>query len=126
MAYDMGAGDYAQQLSKKRKMMSESMDYTRPKDSTPTGIGDGIQSTAQGLSSGKGLTGSLGGGLTTAGVASGNPYLAAAGLGLSAFSAVQKQKQEEKENEYKDMLARNRNQMNAINSMINAARGMRL
>ena len=69
--------------------------------------------------------GSVGDALGTGLVSTGNPYAVGAGLGLMALSSIQKAKQEQKQEEYKNKLAQVEARRSAIDRLAQIGQGMR-
>lgn len=72
----------------------------------------------------RGQSGGLGSGVMGAGVATGNPYLIAGGLALSAVEGNAQAKQKEEEAKAVEAQQRKQAQLSAINSLISVSKGL--
>lgn len=86
-----------------------------------SGAGDAAKTLQQGGSGADALAS----GLTGAGVASANPYMVGAGLGLSVLSAGEKRKRQEEMNAYTAALAQNQARRDAIDTITRVYQGQK-
>lgn len=85
----------------------------------------GVAAMQKSQQSGGDGMGAIGSGLTTAGVASANPWLVGAGLGLSTISSVRKGEQAQREARYKAEVERINARQEALNKLANLASGLK-
>jgi hypothetical protein len=90
-----------------------------------SGYGEETTKAVQTAISGGSPIDMAGSGLTTAGMASGQPELVAAGLGLSAMGAIQKNKNQQRQNKYLAEVERIKARQDAISKLANIGQGMR-
>ena len=96
---------------------------TAPKDAKTAALA-GAAELQKGMQKGDGL-GAIGSGLTTAGIASANPWLVGAGLGLSTVSSVRKGEQAQKEARYKAEIDRIAKRQAALDALANLSKGLK-
>jgi len=93
-----------------------------------SGVMAGTQAAGQAINtaaSGGSAIDVAGGGLTSAGMYSANPYLVGAGLGLSALSATQKGKQQREQNRYLAEVQKYEQRQNAYNKLAQLGQGLK-
>lgn len=90
-----------------------------------SGKAAGLASAGQQIISGGSPIDAAGSGMTSAGAASANPYLVAAGLGVSALSSIQKGKNQREQNRYAAEMQKYNARQSAINKMAQLGAGLK-
>lgn len=83
-----------------------------------------IVSKEFGQGASRGMSGGLGSALMSGGLASGNPYAIAGGVGVIALEGDAQAKQAEEDAKAKEAQQRKQNQLSAINSLIAVSKGL--
>ena len=91
----------------------------------PNAAYGGAASAAKTIQEGGSALDAVGSGLTAAGVASANPYMVGAGLGLSVLSGGEKRKRQEEMNQYTAALAQNQARRDAIDNITRVYQGQK-
>jgi len=89
------------------------------------GAAKGATQAVQGMAQGQDKATALGGGLTTAGMATGNPWLMGAGLALSTASSIKQGQNQRAQQRYQAEIKKLQDRQDAINRLAQIGQGLK-
>ena len=115
-----------QDLQDKEAAAKELEDKAKDPATTKEGMMKGAANTIQNLGQGQDKAQSLGGGLSTMGMATANPALVAGGLALSTAGAIKKGQNDRAQLQYQAEVQKLQDRQDAINRMAQIGQGLRV